>query len=82
VSAPNDVQEVSETTAALEILGAGRLIVTGLDLTRRAGALLAAANSNIPLAHVTRSPFVAGGLDTTTSLSLARHLLDENRSAQ
>jgi len=82
VSALNDAQEASEIAAALGVLGASRLIVTGLDLTRRAGALLAAATSNVPLGHVTRSPFVAGGLDTASSLSLARLLLDENRSAQ
>ncbi|MGZ5940335.1 MAG: hypothetical protein ACXWLD_09975, partial [Rhizomicrobium sp.] len=61
---------------------ARRLIVTGLDLARRAGAVLAAATQDLPLAHVTRSPFVASGLESPTSLSLARLLLDENRSTQ
>ena len=63
-------------------LGAKRLIVTGLDLTRRAGALIAAATQGLALAHVSRSPFIAGGLESPTSLSLARLLLDEQRSAQ
>jgi flagellar biosynthesis protein FlhF len=82
VSALNDAEEICEIAAALGVLGASRLIVTGLDLARRAGALLAAAAQGIGLAHVTRSPFVASGLDSATSLSLARLLLDENRSAQ
>ena len=82
VSALNDAEEVCEISSALGVLGASRLIVTGLDLARRAGALLAAATRGISLAHVTRSPFVASGLDSATSLSLARLLLDENRSAQ
>ncbi len=82
VSALNDAEEAGEIAAALEAVGAKRLIVTGLDLTHRAGALLAAATAGVPLAHVTRSPFVASGLDSASSLALARLLLDENRSAQ
>ena len=82
VSAMNDAEEVGEIVAALAGLGARRLVVTGCDLTRRAGALIAAAAQSIPLAHLTRSPFVAGGLEQPTSLSLARLLLDEQRSTQ
>ncbi|HXC56887.1 MAG TPA: hypothetical protein VNU97_16430 [Rhizomicrobium sp.] len=82
VSALNDAEEISEIVEALAALGAKRLIVTGLDLTRRFGALVAAATQGLALAHVTRSPFIAGGLDSPTSLSLARLLLDEQRSAQ
>ena len=82
VSALCDGEEVGEICAALDVLGATRLIVSGLDLAHRAGALLAAATGSVALAHVTRSPFVASGLDTATSLSLARLLLDETRSAQ
>jgi flagellar biosynthesis protein FlhF len=82
VSALNDAEEAAEIVEALSTLGAKRLIVTGLDLARRAGALTAAATAGIPLAHVTRSPFVAGGLESPTSLTIARLLLDEQRSAQ
>ena len=82
VSALNDAEEACEIVEALGALGARRLIVTQTDLSRRGGALIAAATHSMPLAHVTRSPFVAGGLDTPTSLSLARLLLDEQRSAQ
>lgn len=82
VSALSDAEEVGEIADALAQLGAKRLIVTGLDLARRVGALTAAATAGIPLAHTTRSPFVAGGLESPTSLTLARLLLDEQRSAQ
>jgi flagellar biosynthesis protein FlhF len=82
VSALTDAEEVSEIAEALAGLGAKRLIVTGVDLTRRMGAITAAACQSIPLSHVTQSPFVAGGLESPTSLSLARLLLDEQRSAQ
>ena len=82
VSALSDAEEICEIVDALSALGAKRLIVTQADLARRAGALVAAASRSVPIAHVTRSPFVAGGLDLPNSLSLARLLLDEQRSAQ
>jgi len=82
VSVLSDAEEIAEIVEALASLGARRLIATGADLARRAGALCAVATASIPLAHITRSPFVAGGLDIPTSLSLARLLLDEQRSAQ
>jgi hypothetical protein len=45
-------------------------------VTRRFGALLAAATQGAALAHTTRSPFVSGGLETLTPLSLARLLIE------
>jgi flagellar biosynthesis protein FlhF len=82
VSALSDAEELFEIVEALQALGAARLVVTGIDLTRRMGALTAAVTHGLPVAHVTQSPFVAAGLETPTSLSLARLLLDEQRSAQ
>jgi flagellar biosynthesis protein FlhF len=82
VSALSDAEEVSEIADALGAMGAKRLIVTGVDLARRMGAITAAACQSVAIAHVTQSPFVAGGLESPTSLSLARLLLDEQRSAQ
>lgn len=78
VSAMSDAEEISETVSALKTAGAQRLIVTCADLAHRLGALLSAATRGLPLAHVTRSPFVAGGLETLTPLSLARLLLQSN----
>lgn len=78
VSAMSDAEEISETVSALKTAGAHRLIITCADLARRMGALLSAATRGLPLAHVTRSPFVAGGLETLTPLSLARLLLQSN----
>jgi flagellar biosynthesis protein FlhF len=76
VSACGDSEETAEIAAALSLLGARRLIVTALDLTHRLGALLAASTQDLNLAHVTRSPYVAGGLETLTPLSLARALIE------
>ena len=81
VSACGDSEETTEIAAALALLGARRLIVTGLDLARRLGALLAASTQNLNLAHVTRSPYVAGGLETLTPLSLARALIETGGNA-
>jgi flagellar biosynthesis protein FlhF len=81
VSACGDAEEISELVAALSTLGARRLIVTCADLVRRLGSLLAAATGGLPLAHVTRSPYVAGGLETLTPLSLARALIATDGNA-
>jgi len=81
VSASGDAEEIQEICASLGLLGVQRLIVTETDLTRRLGALCAAACHGITLAHVTRSPFVAGGLESATPLSLARALMDSTRDA-
>jgi flagellar biosynthesis protein FlhF len=78
VAAASDAEEIAEVSSALVTLGTKRVIVTGLDLARRAGALLAAAVQGADLAQVTRSPFVAGGLETLTPLSLARLLVETN----
>jgi len=83
VSALTDGEEVLEIASALARLGATRLIVTAADLARRAGALAAAAMTHIAIAHVTHSPFVAGGLDSLTPLALARLLAEsEQEGAQ
>lgn len=75
VSAASDAEEMMEIVQALTSLGTRRLIVTGLDTARRLGTLAAAATTAPALAHVTRSPFVAGALETLTPLSLARALI-------
>lgn len=84
VSATVDADEIAEITAALRSMGCSRLIVTGLDATRRLGALFVAAVSGMRLAHVTRSPFVSAGLETLAPVALARALVEGemNRSAQ
>ncbi len=76
VSATADSEEIAEIAAALVTLGVSRIVATGLDVTRRLGALVAAATHGAALAHVTRSPFIAGGLETLTPLSLSRLLIE------
>jgi flagellar biosynthesis protein FlhF len=74
VSATGDSEETGEIASALVKLGVTRLIVTGLDLSRRKGGLIAAALSGAAIAHVTSSPYLADGLQTLTPMSLARML--------
>jgi flagellar biosynthesis protein FlhF len=75
VSAACDAEEAGDIAAALAKLGATKLIVTGLDLARRKGALVALACSGFGLVQVTASPYLADGLETLTPLALSRALL-------
>jgi flagellar biosynthesis GTPase FlhF len=72
VSALGDAVETGEIIAALDV---DRIIVTGLDLTRRLGAVAVAATCGIPIAHVARSPFAGDGLEPLTPMALAQTLL-------
>lgn len=83
ISALTDSEETGEIAAALGKIGATRLVVTAADMTRRMGALASAStNPNLAVAFVTRSPFVAGELETITPLALARLLVEHAESAQ
>ena len=74
LSATGDAEEAGEIADALVKLGARRLIVTGLDLSRRKGSLIAIALCGVPIAHVTSSPYLADGLECLTPMALARML--------
>lgn len=84
VSAMTDGEEICEIASALGRIGVSRLVVTQLDLARRFGALAGVAMcEGLRLAHTTRSPFVAAGLDAMTPLMLARLLVEnEEESVQ
>jgi len=83
VSALTDSEEAAEITAALAKLGATRLVITAADMTRRMGTLAAAAMTpSLAVGFVTRSPFVAGELETLTPLALARLLVEHAEGAQ
>jgi flagellar biosynthesis protein FlhF len=68
VSAAGDAQDVAEMVAAFRFK---RIIVTGLDRTRRLGTLVAAAAGGAHLAHVVRD----GRLETPDFRGLAAALL-------
>jgi len=71
-----DLAETAETASSCAELGCRRLIVTRLDLTRRLGSLLAAAEAGgYAFAEVGVAPDIADGLCPLTPLGLARLLL-------
>ena len=72
VSALADAEETSEIISAFRL---GRIIVTGLDMARRFGALTAAVTQGARLAHVTRSPDPGAKLETLSPRELAGMLL-------
>lgn len=69
VSATGDAEDVADTVAACRFR---RLIVTGLDRTRRLGALVAAVTGRARLTHLVQN----GALESLTPAKLAALLLD------
>ena len=73
VSALADAEAVSETIAAFRL---NRIIVTGLDMAGRFGALTAAVTQGARIAHVTRSPDADAPLESLSPRELANLLLN------
>lgn len=70
---PIEAMEVAESFAAV---GASRLLATRLDMTRRLGAVLAAADiGQFMFCDVSINPHVANGLCPITPVSMARLLV-------
>ncbi|MGH6948174.1 MAG: GTP-binding protein [Kiloniellales bacterium] len=82
LSAGGDAMEYAETAIAFAEAGAKRLIVTKLDLTRRLGSVLAAAEAGgLAFAAIGTAPTIADGLLPINPVSLARLLLPEGEAA-
>ena len=81
-AAGGDTVEAAEIAAGFAAIGARRIVVTRLDISRRFGAMLVAAESG-PLAFsdVSFSPQVARGLKPLTPQALARLLMRDPRQA-
>jgi hypothetical protein len=73
VSALNDAEDVADIVRQFHFR---RVIVTGLDRTRRLGAVLAASLSGARLAHVTYGPRPEDGLELLEPGALAAQLLE------
>jgi flagellar biosynthesis protein FlhF len=75
-----DVHEAAEIAEMFRTLGASRLIATRLDLARRLGFMLVAAEiGQFRFSHVSTSARVAEGLAPLNPVSLARLLLSQER---
>jgi len=73
VSALNDAEDIADIVSQFRFR---RVIVTGLDRTRRLGAVLAASLSGARLAHVTYGTRPEDALDTLEPGALAAQLLE------
>jgi flagellar biosynthesis protein FlhF len=77
LSAGGDPRESAEMAEAFARVGCTRLLATRLDIARRLGGLLAAANAGLAFTEVGASPLMAKGLQPLTPEILARRLLSE-----
>lgn len=75
-----DPVEAGEMASAFYDLGARRMIVTRLDLTRRLGGVLAAGYAaDLAFAEASATPMIKDGLSPMDPMSLARLLLPNRR---
>ncbi len=76
MAAGGDPVEAEEVAEAFAEIGASRLLVTRLDITRRLGAVLAAADTGqFMFCEVSINPHVANGLCPISPVSMARLLV-------
>ena len=69
--------DLEDHAMLFKAMGARRMIVTRLDLTRRLGGLLqAAASSGLAFAQASSSPYIAETLEPLNPYALARRLLN------
>ncbi|HLF58770.1 MAG TPA: GTP-binding protein [Alphaproteobacteria bacterium] len=82
LNAGGDARDYAECAASFAGLGANRLVATRLDIARRLGSLLSAADAGrLRFANVSTGPQVGKGLGALNPVSLARLLLPEIASA-
>jgi flagellar biosynthesis protein FlhF len=82
LAAGGDVAEQAETAVAFAPLAVRRLFATRLDVARRLGGLLAAADAaGLAFCDVSISPDVADGLAAINPVALARLLLPARNAA-
>lgn len=79
MAAGADAMESADTALAFAEIGAQRMIISRLDLTRRLGGILAAALiGRIAIANVSVNPRVADGLSRINPVSLAHLIVPED----
>ena len=78
LNAGGDSVEYAEIASAFAAIGATRMIVTRIDMARRMGSMLAAADSGrLRFSNVSTTPNVGKGLSAFNPVSLARLLMPE-----
>ncbi len=78
LAAGGDAMESADIAASFAAIGATRLLVTRLDMVRRLGSILAAADAaRMRFSDVSITPHVADGLSPINPLSLARLIMPD-----
>lgn len=82
LTAGRDAEEAADLAKAFRPAGATRLLITGYDIARRLGSMLAAAvASDLALSDIGRSPRIADGFQPLDAATLARMLLPKPKKA-
>jgi flagellar biosynthesis protein FlhF len=83
LAAGGDAQEAADIGEAFGASGATRLLATRLDMTRRLGAILSAADAGqLMFSEVSLNPHVATGLCAINPISMARLILPPEEELQ
>lgn len=79
LTAGRDAEEAADLAKAFRPIGPSRLLITGFDIARRLGSMLAAAEaSDLALSDIGRSPAIADGFEPLDPMKLARLILPHN----
>ncbi len=82
LTAGRDAEEAADLAKAFRPAGATRLLITGYDIARRLGSMLAAAvASDLALSDIGRSPRIGDGFEPLDPATLARMLLPKAKKA-
>lgn len=82
LTAGRDAEEAADLAKAFRPAGATRLLITGYDIARRLGSMLAAAvASDLALSDIGRSPRIADGFEPLDPATLARMLLPKSKKS-
>ncbi len=76
--AGGDALEMAEAAASFTAIGANSLLITRVDMARRLGGVLAAADAgNLKFSEISISPGIGDGLSPINPVSLARILMPD-----
>ncbi len=83
LAAGADAMESADTARAFAAIGARRMVISRLDMTRRLGGIVAAALSGgVSIANVSINPQVADGLSRLNPVSLAQLMIPEGEPSE
>lgn len=83
LAAGSDTREGAETACRFAAIGTRRLLATRLDIARRIGGILAAADAaHLKFCDVSVTPHIADGLNPINPVSLARLILPDGGAGE